>query len=136
MRIVSIRNGDILPCEEFDASGHRYTEREKRRFNNQLHYYAMYYDKTHREYRAIQLTHLYVKDKARFNELKNGNLLKEKISCFRDVPSAVRNSYFTKDISGKPLSFKSRCVMQSSRNRSLSKKQADRIKAFARNKNN
>lgn len=38
------------------------------------HHYAVYYDKASKRNRAVPLTHLYVKDKKRFSQVKKGKI--------------------------------------------------------------
>ena len=98
---------------------------------NGIHTYAVYYYKKTKSNRAIGLTHLYVKDKNRFNQVRRGNILVEKFKEF-DVPSGVKNSYFDKNIVGKKIDFKDRKNVLFVSNRYLSKKQACKIINFAK----
>ena len=54
------------------------------------HTYAVYKDKKTGENRAVALTHLYVKDDKRFQQVKKGNIAITKFKEF-DVPSGVKN---------------------------------------------
>ena len=83
------------------------------------HTYAVYYDKPSKRYRAVALTHLYVKDDKRFKQVKKGNIRIEKFKEF-DVPSGVKNYYYDKNN-----------VIKTEK-RYLSKSQSERIKKFAK----
>lgn len=93
------------------------------------HTYAVYYDKKNRENRAVGLTHLYVRDNNRFAQVKKGMIRIEKFKEF-DVPSGVKNKYYSRNIKGGKINLQDKDVISVS-NRYLSKKQADRIKSFA-----
>lgn len=95
------------------------------------HTYAVYYDKKNKETRAVGLTHLYVKDKKRFSQLKQGVLMSERFKEFKDVPSGVRNGYISRDINGNKIKLTNPNVVRVSK-RYLPKSQAERIKRFAR----
>lgn len=96
------------------------------------HTYAVYYDRKTKEYRAIGLTHLYIKDENRFKQVRKGNIRIEKFKEF-DTPTGVKNSYYSKDIKGQKINLNNADVVAVSK-RYLSKKQSNRIKAFAQRK--
>ena len=93
------------------------------------HTYAVYYDRKNKCYRAVGLTHLYVKDKQRFRQVKQGRIMIMKFKDF-DVPSGVKNSYFDKNVSGGKINLKDKNIL-SITPRHLSKKQSNQIKRFA-----
>ena len=95
-----------------------------------IHTYAVYYDRKKREHHAIGLTHLYVKDKTRFNQVKRGMLMVENFKEFKNIPSGVKNFYYSKDKNGKKINLKDNNVVKVHK-RFLPKKQADKIKKFA-----
>ena len=94
------------------------------------HTYAVYYDKKSKSNRAVGLTHLYIKDKKRFNQVNKGNILVMKFKEF-DIPSGVKNSYFSKTLSGGKINLKHKDVISVSK-RYLSKFQSNKIKRFAK----
>lgn len=96
------------------------------------HTYAVYYDRKNKEYRAIGLTHLYVKDKKRFIQVAKGNIHVEKFKEF-DTPTGVKNSYFNRNIKGNKINLKDKDIISVTK-RHLSKVQSNRIKAFAKRK--
>ena len=49
-----------------------------------------------------------------------------------EVPSGVKNSYFEKDVNGKPLNWKNKKDVSAVSKRYLSKLQSNKIKAFAK----
>lgn len=97
---------------------------------NGTHTYATYYDRKNKRYNAIQLTHLYVKDENRFKQVKRGNIMVAKFKEF-DVPSGVRNQYYSKNINGGKIDLKDRDNVFIVSKRHLNKKQSDKIKSFA-----
>lgn len=97
---------------------------------NGYHYYATYYDRKNKRYNAVQLTHLYVKDSTRFNQVSKGNIMVMKFNGF-DVPSGVRNQYYFKDVNGQNICLKNKNVLHVSKNH-LKKKQSDKIRLFAK----
>lgn len=101
---------------------------------NGIHTYAVYYDKQTKQNRAIALTHLYVKDEKRFKQVKKGNIM---ISNFKefDTPTGVQNYYYSKNVSGKKISLKDKDVVKVHK-RFLPKKQADKLKKFAKHNKN
>lgn len=69
---------------------------------NGHHTYAVYKDSTSKQYRAIQLTHLFEKSKE--NKIKKGFLLVEQFKNIK-FPSGVNNEYYSSDVKGRPLYF-------------------------------
>ena len=98
---------------------------------NGVHTYAVYYDRSTKTNRAVGLTHLYVKDNKRFNQVKRGNIMVEKFKEY-DVPSGVKNSYFDKNIFGGKINFKDFRNVSFVSGRYLSKTQSNKIKKFAK----
>ena len=96
---------------------------------NGTHTYATYYDRKNKRYNAVQLTHLYVKDEKRFKQVKRGNIMVTKFKEF-DVPSGVRNQYYSKNVNGGKIDLKNKDVIYVAKHH-LSKKQSDKIKLFA-----
>jgi hypothetical protein len=97
---------------------------------NKEHTYAVYYDRKNKEYRAVQLTHLYLKDEERFKKLNKGLFLKEKFKRF-EVPSGVRNYYYSKDVSGNNF-MPEKVAAYDIDKKHLPKAQSDRIKKFVK----
>lgn len=95
------------------------------------HTYAVYYDRQSKRYRAVALTHLYVKDDKRFKQVKKGNIRIEKFKEF-DVPSGVKNYYYDKTTSGKKIDLSDKKNIIKTSKRYLSKTQSERIKKFAK----
>lgn len=58
MRLAKIKNNYLFKGDKPDGT----------------HTYAVYYDKPSKRYRAVALTHLYVKDDKRFKQVKKGNI--------------------------------------------------------------
>jgi len=76
---------------------------------NGTHDYLVYKDKKSGENRAVELTHLYVPDRKRFSQVKNGFLKKMRFR-HRETPSGVNNSYYCRDVNGKALDFRNKNV--------------------------
>ena len=98
-----------------------------------IHHYLVFYDKKRKQYNAVQLTHLYIKDKKRFTQVKNGLIKIEKFKEF-DVPSGIKKEIFTSNVYGKKIDLKDKRNVLSISNRHLSKCQTDRIKYFLNKK--
>ena len=98
---------------------------------NGVHTYAAYYDKKSKSTRAVGLTHLYVKDQKRFQQVTKGNIMVTKFKEF-DVPSGVKNSYFDKNIHGKKINLKDMKNVKFVSQRYLSKTQSNQIINFAK----
>ena len=97
------------------------------------HTYAVYYDKPSKRYRAVALTHLYVKDDKRFQQVKKGNIRIDKFKEF-DVPSGVQNYYYDTTTTGGKIDLSDKNNVIKTEKRYLSKSQSERIKKFATNK--
>lgn len=117
MRLVKIKN--------------RYLFKSKNPNGN--HVYAVYYDRKEKCYRAVGLTHLYLKDEKRFVQVSKGNIMKMKFNEF-EVPSGVKNSYFDKNSLGGKIDLKDKNNVTLISPKHLSKKQSDKIKNFAKRK--
>lgn len=89
MRLFKIKDKDMFKS----------TKTKKQNGN---HTYAVYKDRKTKEYRAIQLTHIY--DPKKEIELEKGNIKKLKLKTFK-YPSGVPNQYYTQDIEGNFLDF-------------------------------
>ncbi len=98
------------------------------------HTYAVYYDKKSKETRAVALTHVYVKDEKRFEQVKKGNIKLEKFKDF-EVPSGVKNYYYSKNINGDSINIRDRTNVVIGK-RKIDSEQAKRIIAFAKNNYN
>lgn len=92
----------------------------------EIHHYGVYYDRKAKEYRAIQLTHLYNRDEKRFVQLRKGFLSPIKLKEF-ETPTGIRNNYYSMDVKGKKIDIKNKDVELL---RKLSPKQAKQIKDF------
>ena len=97
---------------------------------NGTHHYAVYYDRHNKRYNTVQLTHLYVKDKNRFQQVKRGNIAIEKFKEF-DTPTGVKNSFYNKNSFGERIDLIDKKNVFYVSKRNLNKKQSDRIKNFA-----
>ena len=97
---------------------------------NGKHTYAVYYDRKNKQYNAIQLTHLYVKDSNRFKQVSKGNIMVTKFKEF-DVPSGVRNQYYNKNVNGAKINLNDKSNVKLVSKRHLNKKQSNLIKLFA-----
>ena len=96
------------------------------------HHYLIFYNRKEKRYNAIQLTHLYLKDKKRFTRVKKGLLKIEKFKEF-DVPSGVKNKVFNHNADGLKIDLKNKNVINISK-RYISKKQKNRIMNFINKK--
>ena len=114
MRLAKIKNKYLFKSENPDG----------------FHTYAVYYDRKSKNYRAVQLTHLYVKDEKRFRQVSKGLIKIMKFKEF-DVPSGVRNQYYSSNVRGEAIDLRNKNVLSISK-RHLSKYQSDMIKAFAK----
>lgn len=95
------------------------------------HTYAVYYHRPTKRYRAVGLTHLYVKDDKRFKQVKKGNIRIEKFKEF-DVPSGVQNYYYDKTVNGGKIDLTDKIAVTKIEKRYLSKTQSERVKNFAK----
>ena len=92
----------------------------------EIHHYGVYYDRKAKEYRAIQLTHLYNRDEKRFVQLRKGFLSPINLKEF-ETTTGIRNNYYSMDVKGKKIDIKNKDVELL---RKLSPKQAKQIKDF------
>ena len=115
MRLVKIKNKYLFKSDNPNGN----------------HTYATYFDRKNKEYRAVALTHLYVKDDNRFKQVKKGNIKIEKFKEF-DVPSGVQNYYYSRNIKGKKINLSDDKNVKLISKRYLSKSQSNRIKSFAK----
>ena len=97
------------------------------------HYYLVFYDRKKKCYCAVQLTHLYIKDKNRFIQVSKGFIKVEKLKEF-DVPSGVKRQLYLTNVDGKKIDIKDRKNVVEVYPRYLSKKQSDRIIKYATKK--
>ena len=97
--------------------------------DNGVHYYLVYYDRKSKSYHAVQLTHLYIKDKNRFKLVEKGFILVEKFKEF-DVPSGVRDIVYTTNVNGTKIDIRDKKNIVKIFSRFISKHQSDRIKKF------
>ena len=97
------------------------------------HHYLVFFNRKSKRYNAVQLTHLYIKDKERFKQVNKGNILVEKFKEF-DVPSGVRNVLYTSTLSGKNIDLNDSKYVVEVGNRYLSKNQSKRILDFVNKK--
>lgn len=97
---------------------------------NGYHTYAVYYDRKSKENRAVALTHVYNPDKKRFEQIKKGNIKLEKFKEF-DVPSGVKNYFYSRNINGDRINLSDDAVIEVGK-RYISKSQASRIKRFSK----
>ena len=95
-----------------------------------IHTYVAYYHYPTKRYRAVGLTHLYIKDEKRFKQVSKGNIKIEKFKEF-DVPSGVRNFYFDKTVMGKKIDLTDKKNVIQLEKRYIPKNQSNRIKKFA-----
>ncbi len=95
-----------------------------------VHSYAVYYDRASKSYRAVALTHVYLKDKKRFDQVKRGNIKVMRLPGF-ELPSGVQNYYYDEDYSGKKVDLKNKNVVHLSKSH-LKKELSDSIKSFSK----
>lgn len=97
---------------------------------NGTHDYLVYRDKNTKQLRAIQLTHIYKKDKKRFNQIKQ-NQIKKMNFKHRETPSGVTKKIYNVDVNGKPLDLLNHNInLNVYRKTRISKKQQDDILKF------
>lgn len=99
--------------------------------DNGTHHYLVYYDRKHKRYNAIQLTHLYIKDNKRFRQVKKGLIKVEKFKEF-DVPSGVKREVYISNSKGGRINIKDKQNVEHVYPRYISKKQSDRILKFVK----
>ena len=97
--------------------------------DNGIHHYLVFYDRKNKRYNAVQLTHLYIKDKDRFRQVNKKIIKIEKFKEF-DLPSGVRKGIYSSNVFGGKIDLKDNDNIEKIYNRHLSKKQSDRIKSF------
>ncbi len=93
---------------------------------NGVHHYGIYYDRKAKEYRAVQLTHLYNRDEKRFVQLRKGFLSPIKLKEF-ETPTGIRNEYYATDVDGNKIDIHNNDVKIL---RKLSPRQSKQIKDF------
>ena len=114
MRIAQIKNKYMYKTSEDD---------------NGSHYYLIYYDRKEKRYVAIQLTHLYIKDKGRFRQVQYGMIMVEKFKEF-EVPSGVRKDIYYTNIVGDKIDINDKKNVVKVFKRYIGKKQSNRIQIF------
>ena len=115
MRLIKIKNRYLFNSNE----------------PNGVHTYAVYYDRKKKEYRAVALTHLYIKDDKRFKQVKRGNIAIEKFKEF-PVPSGVKNYFYSRNVNGGKIDVNDTANIKFVSRRYISTKQSNRIKNFAK----
>lgn len=95
MKFVTIKNKYIFKSSKKDK-GKEYKP-------NQAHIYAVYKDKKTGETRLVQMTHLVEPQKK--GAIKMGRLMMVQFPNV-DMPSGVKNEFYTKDIDGAPIDLK------------------------------
>lgn len=118
MRIAKIKNKYMYKTSEND---------------NGVHFYLIYYDRRKKCYCAVQLTHLYIKDKDRFIQVNKGNIKLEKFKEF-EVPSGVKKQLYTKNVYGENIDLKDTKNVEKVFPRYLSRKQSNSILSFIMDK--
>lgn len=98
---------------------------------NGVHHYGIYYDRKAKEYRAVQLTHLYEWDNKRRISYNRGHLSKIKLKEF-ETPTGIWNNYYSTDVNGNKIDIRNKDVKIL---RNLSPKQAKQIKDFGSKQN-
>lgn len=94
--------------------------------SNETHFFVGYKDNKTNIVRAVQLTHLYNKDKSQFDKLSKGLYIKERFNNF-ETPSGVNNYYYTKNKNGGKIVFPKGSLFT----KEISEAQARRIYNFA-----
>lgn len=96
------------------------------------HRYAVYFDRKTKEWRAVQLTHLYEIPSNKRKHLARGYIKKYKLACYA-LPSGIETGYITKDVNGNALQLTSN---NSRGSYNLSKKDSSKIKSIAKRRIN
>lgn len=96
------------------------------------HHYLIFYNRKEKRYNAIQLTHLYLKDQKRFDQVNKGVVKIEQFKEF-DVPSGVKKEVINHNVNGKNINLKNKNVLHISK-RYISTKQKNRIMRFVNKK--
>lgn len=99
---------------------------------NGFHDYLVFYNRETRSYFAVQLTHLYVRDKKRFVQVQKGNILIQKFKEY-ETPSGVKKEIYKNDVNGKKLVLKNNSEIKKIYRR-ISRKQEINVKNFIFNK--
>ena len=94
---------------------------------NGTHRYCVYYDRKTKQYRAIEMTHIYELKKSKEKLIKDGLLKPFKLRCY-GMPQGIETSYFTKNVDGKPIRLDK---SNSRKSYSLTKWESRRIKNIA-----
>ena len=113
MRIAKIKNKYLFKSNEPEG----------------VHSYAVYYDRATKSYRAVALTHVYLKDVKRFKQVEKGNIKIMRLPGF-ELQSGVQNYYYDKTIAGEKIDLKSKNIRKISKHH-LKKEIADEIKGFS-----
>lgn len=107
MRVAKIRNSYFIP-ESNNPNG--------------FHHYIIYHDKRRGQNCAILTTHLYYRDKSRFNSLRRGEGIKISLPGF-EAPTMVKKKVYEHDGEGRPIDFANGNIIVKGRlNRSKSKR--------------
>ena len=72
---------------------------------NGFHDYLIFYNRETKSYFAVQLTHLYVRDKKRFVQVEKGNILVQKFKEY-ETPSGVKKEIYKNDANGDKILIK------------------------------
>ena len=72
---------------------------------NGSHDYLVFFNQENQSYFAVQLTHLYIKDKKRFVQVKKGNILIQKFKEY-ETPSGVKKELYKCDVNGNKILLK------------------------------
>ena len=99
---------------------------------NKFHHYLVYTDKYTGQNVAVQTTHLYRKDKERFEELRAGRGIKMSLPGM-ETPSLVIKKFHTTNANGKGIDFAHRDVRIRSR---ISDSKAKRLFWFVKSNRN
>ena len=73
---------------------------------------------------------MYIKDEKRFKQVRKGNIMITNFKEF-ETPTGVKNYYYSQNTKGKKINLKDIDVVKIHK-RYLPKKQADKMKKFAR----
>lgn len=80
-----------------------------------------------KQYRAIEMTHIYEVKKSKQKLIDDGLLKPMKLHCY-GMPQGIETSYFTTNVDGKPLKLNN---SNSRKSYSLNKWEAKRVKNIA-----
>ena len=108
MRLAKIKNKYMYKTDDNDEG---------------THYYLVFFDRKTKSYHAAQLTHLYIKDKNRFIQVRKGYIKIIKLKEF-DVPSGVRIDVYKTNANGEKIDLNDRKNVRFISKRYLSKKQS------------